>query len=303
MVSRPGIAIARTGERALLARDDERPDAPAERRAAPQQAVALPDPGDRAEAELRQVELARRARAGSAPRCRAARARHGNGASRARARARGTRTCRSGRARTRRSAYAERQLLDNGGTICAEAGQRVVDPPQARSDSAGLFEIVRTSTAGTPASSAARSTEKPSIASTSHCTAAADPRAARDRQQLRVRQRPHSGLDELRRRVHALDLRHQRGRVDDVRVERLGADHGRQGLELRAPAIPTWSTASGRSSASAIAVLTPDSAGPMPQQRVSAAPVASSSRSVAATTSINFCRRTSARAGRAPPPA
>ena len=48
------------GERHRLARDDERADAAPERRAAPQQAIAIARRGGGAEAQLRQLELRRR---------------------------------------------------------------------------------------------------------------------------------------------------------------------------------------------------------------------------------------------------
>ena len=54
----------------------------------------------------------------------------------------------------------------------------------------------------------------------------------------------------------------------------------------RAPAIPTWSTASGRSSVSARAVAAAASTGPIPQASVTAPAAPASSRSVAATTRI-----------------
>ena len=62
--------------------------------------------------------------------------------------------------------------------------------------------------------------------------AAADPRAARDRQELRVGECAPCRLDELGARVGPLDSRHQRRRVDDVGVERLRPDHDRQRLEV-----------------------------------------------------------------------
>ncbi len=54
----------------------------------------------------------------------------------------------------------------------------------------------------------------------------------------------------------------------------------------RAPAMPTWRSASGRSAASASAVDAAASTGPMPQASVGAPPAPASSRSVAATTRI-----------------
>ena len=63
-----------------------------------------------------------------------------------------------------------------------ESRDRVLDPPSVRSASPTSFEIARTSSAGTPASAAARRTPKPSIASTAgHAPVAAHGRARPDR--------------------------------------------------------------------------------------------------------------------------
>jgi hypothetical protein len=59
------------------------------------------------------------------------------------------------------------EAFQQGGTARASAANASSNRQRPRSGSLGAFEIARSSTAGTPASSAARRTLKPSIASTS----------------------------------------------------------------------------------------------------------------------------------------
>ena len=92
----------------------------------------------------------------------------------------------------------------------------------ARSGSEISFTTARTSSAGTPASSHARSTAKPSIASTSTAARAADAGARPDRAHQGVGEHAPGGGEQ--RAVRRRPGRHERGR-ERVAVDRLAADH------------------------------------------------------------------------------
>ena len=152
---RPGGCV---GERRGLACDDQRPDAVAERGARAQRAVAIAEARERADAELRQLELAaaRRAvqildvaqrtaaRAGRAPTSLVHHRVERERVVRDRARSRSVSSCTWRPPATR-----------PGSSVCS-AAKASPNIQRARSCSSTSFETTRSSSAGTPASRAAR---------------------------------------------------------------------------------------------------------------------------------------------------
>ena len=154
-------------------------------------------------------------------------------------------------------------------------------PQRARSCSSSSFEIALTSTAGTAASAAARSTPKPSIPSTngpSETASRAPPTAADVWIGSAIDPGTASWAAPTRwsspRRARSAATR-RRGRSRRPRCRRRGCP-----MRFRGPASPTWSTAANGLSASALAVDAAASTGPTPQTSPSCP---QSSRSVAAT--------------------
>ena len=163
-----------------------------------------------------------------------------------------------------------------------EQPEGVVEAPERGPARRSRSRSTLASTAGTPASSHARSTAKPSIASTCELVRAADARARPDRAQHRVRERLRAAVPAGRRRAArapARAARRHRSRPLPCRAR------GSAARAPDAPAMPTCRTALGRSSASARAVATAASTGPIPQTTVRAPTTGATSRAVAATTS------------------
>ena len=145
-------------ERRGLAGDDERPHPVAERRACAQRAVAIAKPGERPDADLRQLELAGAGRAVQLLDV-AQRRPHAqvgahepvhHGVER-------ERVVGAGREPEAQLVHVMTSSTSAGSRACS-AAKASVNIQRARSCSSTSFETTRTSTAGTPASRAARST-------------------------------------------------------------------------------------------------------------------------------------------------
>ena len=148
-------------QRLRLARDHERPHTASERGAASQKPVPLSDTRERSHAQLRELEAA--VMGPAVQLFEEVVERHQAAWVRLEERERVVRTRREAE---RHFTHEARPATSTGvaATIAAHASSiRHVD----RSDSSIRLEMARTSIAGTPASAAARSTAKPSIASTS----------------------------------------------------------------------------------------------------------------------------------------
>ena len=219
---------------ARLARHDERAAAVAERGTAAQQPVAVADPGERAERELRQVELPVCARPFSSSMSSSAGSTL-NGASTSPWTSASKANVSLGHGeKPKRQTYARGRSPRAAAARSRELGKRVVEAPEARDRTPRSGSRPRAPRPpGRPRARRRASTENPSIASTWHSPSPPTRALVPIGSDVRVGQRAPGRLEELGSRVSPLDLRHQRARVDDVSVERLRPDDDRPGLELR----------------------------------------------------------------------
>ena len=205
--------------------------------------------------------------------------------------------------RARREAEAQRtqssSSSSSGGTISPSRASASSIRHRPRSESPGLFEIVRTSTAGIAGELGGAQHREALHRLDVALAPAADPRAARDRQDVRVGQRAPGRLDELR--APGKRARPSASASSGRRCPRRTPPTRSRPTRSRAPARPRCRRGAPRPAAARRAPsrsARPTRPGPIPQQSVLGAPVAASSFSVAATTRITCGRRTSAPAAR-----